>query len=633
MSHMAPNDKTVGFRRYLANSHGTKLLENSFWKRDLCPLTCHPLLQYWGKTDKSDDQARQEIAFHPLAYHLLDVAACADAILDANPARLSFLADLCGIESHKLRRVLVCLIALHDIGKCARGFQGKVVELWPSTLGPRPEQGKFVTVRHDAAGLWLFKEEPRLAAIGARLTPGLLVLHRETIFQSVVGHHGEPLELDFRRNVAAVSIPGVQIGRAAQLAAAELGEAICAVFDPPQISPADEAVPILSFALAGLTILSDWLGSNRHWFDFRPPAGGEQLTDELSRYWRDVARPAATRAVREAGLIQAEAAPFIGVRSLFPHIDKPTPLQLFCEEVPLSDAPMLFIIEDMTGAGKTEAAVALVHRLLTAGRARGVYIALPTMATANAMFERLSAAYRRLFAADSDPFIVLVHGRRDLCPGFRNLSHDMAHDDLSDGNADDPSETTASAFCADWIARSNKQAFLAQMGAGTIDQSLLAILPARHQALRLWGLADKVLVIDEAHAYDAYMNKELETLLRFHGALGGSAIILSATLPRLKRQSLIDAFRLGLGNEEPWNASKSAYPLVTIAADAGISNFLRERQLEPHPHTVALDAEARPSSDPARIEKRRDALLDRGRWQFGLREEAVIAWPARVGAR
>jgi hypothetical protein len=28
---------------------------------------------------------------------------------------------------------------------------------------------------------------------------------------------------------------------------------------------------------------------------------------------------------------------------------------------------------------------------------------------------------------------------------------------------------------------------------GRIDQALLAILPARHQALRLWGLADKVL--------------------------------------------------------------------------------------------------------------------------------------------
>jgi hypothetical protein len=51
------------------------------------------------------------------------------------------------------------------------------------------------------------------------------------------------------------------------------------------------------------------------------------------------------------------------------------------------------------------------------------------------------------------------------------------------------------------------------MGAGTIDQALLAILPVRHQALRLWGLAEKVLVIDEAQADDTYMNKEFETLL------------------------------------------------------------------------------------------------------------------------
>ena len=69
-------------------------------------------------------------------------------------------------------------------------------------------------------------------------------------------------------------------------------------------------------------------------------------------YWRDVTRPAATRAVREAGLIPVQAAPFRDVKSLFPHIDKPTPLQLFCEEVALSDGPILFVIEDMTGAGK-----------------------------------------------------------------------------------------------------------------------------------------------------------------------------------------------------------------------------------------------------------------------------------------
>ena len=125
---------------------------------------------------------------------------------------------------------------------------------------------------------------------------------------------------------------------------------------------------------------------------------------------------------------------------------------------------------------------------------------------------------------------------------FRSLSRELDYDDFCDEKSDDPSETTASAFCADRIARSNKQAFLAQMGTETIDQALLGIMPARHPALQLWGLADKVLVIDEAHAYDAYMNKELETLLCFHAALGGSAIILSATLPGLKRHALIDAF-------------------------------------------------------------------------------------------
>ena len=530
----------------------------------MIPIACHTLLEFWGKTDTSEGYAGGEYDFHPLAYHLLDVAACADAILDANPARLKFLADLCETEPETMRRALVCLIALHDIGKCARGFQGKAPDLWPSVLGPKPDERRFIPVRHDAAGLWLFIKEPRLKAIGERLIPGLFVKQRTKLIQSVVGHHGEPLSHNFS-SVAAIANSEAQIGRTAQLAAAELAEAIVAVFDPPRFSPPEDAVVTLSFALAGLAVLSDWLGSNRHWFDFAAPMDSAQLTDELARYWRETAQPTAARAIREAGLIPAEAAPFTVVKSLFPHITAPTPLQVFAEKATLPVGPALFIIEDMTGAGKTEAAVALAHRLVADGRARGVHVALPTMATANAMFGRLSASYRRLFAPGADPSVVLVHGRRELCEGFRNLSRDMGYNDL-DESSDDPSETTASAFCADWIARSNKQAFLAQMGAGTIDQALLAILPARHQALRLWGLADKVLVIDEAHAYDPYMNKELETLLRFHAAMGGSAIILSATLQDRKRRALVDAFREGLGNEEPWRSRLSAYPLVTIAA-------------------------------------------------------------------
>ena len=111
--------------------------------------------------------------------------------------------------------------------------------------------------------MWLFKNEPSLTALGEQLILRLLPSEREKIFQSVVGHHGEPLELDFRGGVAAIVNSEVQIGQAAQLAATELAEAIYAVFEPPGISPPEEAVPTLSFALAGLAVLADWLGSNR----------------------------------------------------------------------------------------------------------------------------------------------------------------------------------------------------------------------------------------------------------------------------------------------------------------------------------------------------------------------------------
>ena len=117
----------------------------------------------------------------------------------------------------------------------ARGFQGKAPELWPSALGPRPEPKKFIPVRHDAAGLWLFKNEPSLTALGEQLILRLLPSEREKIFQSVLGHHGEPLALNFRGGVAAIVNSEVQIGKAAQLAATELAEAIYAVFEPPGI--------------------------------------------------------------------------------------------------------------------------------------------------------------------------------------------------------------------------------------------------------------------------------------------------------------------------------------------------------------------------------------------------------------
>ena len=206
----------------------------------------------------------------------------------------------------------------------------------------------------------------------------------------------------------------------------------------------------------------------------------------------------------------------------------------------------------------------LAHRIMASGRAEGFYIALPTMATANAMFDRLDRALRHLFAPEARPSLALAHGARGLHPGFRAARNNWGRKEAPYGDHGE-ADIAASTACAEWIADDRRRAFLADAGAGTVDQTLMAVLPARHQSLRLFGLAQRVPIVDEVHAYDAYMRREIETLLTFQAALGGSAILLSATLPAGHRQSLVNAFANGLG-EDPIGLAEQAYPLATIRA-------------------------------------------------------------------
>ncbi len=63
------------------------------------------------------------------------------------------------------------------------------------------------------------------------------------------------------------------------------------------------------------------------------------------------------------------------------------------------------------------------------------------------------------------------------------------------------------------FADSNKKALLAEIGVGTLDQAMMAVMPFKHNNLRLLGLSNKILLADEIHACDAYMSCILEGLI------------------------------------------------------------------------------------------------------------------------
>ncbi len=124
--------------------------------------------------------------------------------------------------------------------------------------------------------------------------------------------------------------------------------------------------------------------------------------------------------------------------------------------------PQLFILEDVTGAGKTEAALILTHRLMSAGKAQGLFFGLPTMATANAMFDRLAQSWLALYQSDARPSLVLAHSARGLMEGFNQRIWPGA----VSGSEEPDDEQPFSQGCAAWFADSNKKSASGRGGGG-----------------------------------------------------------------------------------------------------------------------------------------------------------------------
>ncbi|WP_337188087.1 CRISPR-associated helicase Cas3' [Phenylobacterium sp.] len=526
------------------------------------------LTDYWGK-------ARPIPAFgprwHPLAYHSLDVAACMLAMLAARPAWLEAVAAASGsLAREEARLRLVVVAALHDLGKFADNFQQKVPEV-REALQPDLAQKRSLDGHGDvgAAMLDQWSGRPR------RLQTWLL---------AAFAHHGAPVR-DPRVPTQAIALDDA-MSEASRSDAFAFADTILDLIGQPDDSRARGG----EWLVAGLVVLADWIGSNQEaWFPYADPVL------DLAAYW-DLAQARARKAVSEAGLAEAAVATGLDLDVLLQTPSIATPLQAWAAAEAPDTGPHLYILEDFTGAGKTEAALLLAHRLMRAGAGEGLYWALPTVATSNALYGRLEHAYRRLFAEGSEPSLALAHSARDLHAGFQ-ASIGRAGDSLYGPDRPaglDGQDISAEAACAAFVADDRKKTFLAEVGVGTVDQALLSVLPVRHQSLRLAALCRRVLVIDEVHAYAPYEARAVERLLDFHARHGGSAIVLSATLTRAQRRRLAGIYDRSCAEA----VLEAAYPLVTRVSGGAVS----EQPLQAAPRGGRRDLPVRRFDTPEDVE-------------------------------
>ncbi|MCK1816239.1 type I-E CRISPR-associated protein Cse1/CasA [Streptomyces sp. XM4011] len=536
----------------------------------------------WAKHDRRTE------SWLPLWRHMADSSAVAEKLWDAwVPANVKALIaeSLPGGEADA-RFLLSFLAASHDTGKATPAFACQVISLSDRMhasglhMLPAKEYGTDRRIApHGLAGQLLLQE---WLADRHGLSP------RASGQFAVVagGHHGRPPEhqqiLDLRLRPHLLRHPGPSEALWKQVQY-ELLDGCADLTGAGDRLPAWRSVRLPQPAqvlLTAVVILADWIASATELFPYEPeswqPYGpaGEQRRIEAA--WRGLDLPgpwAIAEPAQATDVLFAERFDLPGNATVRP---------VQAEAVRVARAmptPGLLVIEAPMGEGKTEAAFAAAEVLAARTGAGGCLVALPTRATSDAMFPRLLDWLGRL-PHDEPRSVVLAHAKAALnetWAGMMRAEHRSiaaVESDRPERLSDLPAPTGAARqepaglHAHQWL-RGRKKSLLSSFAVGTVDQVLFAGLKSRHLALRHLAVAGKVVIIDEVHAYDAYMNRYLDRVLEWLAAYRVPVVLLSATLPAGRRQQLLSAYS---GQGSPARADGHAdgsadtgYPLITAA--------------------------------------------------------------------
>lgn len=522
-----------------------------------------PAQALWAKKGKPG-----ELTWLPLHRHMADAAGVVGMLWDewlSDSERHLIASGLSNPDQayHFVR----FLAASHDLGKATPLFQAKPKAFLPDDLD------EMLLDHLQAQGLPLV---PHAHFSDASKTPHALATQTLLLkagcnpaIAAILGaHHGKPTDSITLFSNPLVSYPMhfylSEAGKPAWSSAQEellqyaLQLAGCHNLD---------ALPVPAFSaqvlLSGLVIVADWIASNERLFPYETWGEAQEKAcpeERLDSAWKQLDLPKLW--TRDC---YAPEPDYYLNRFQFekPHLSQQAALDI-ARNIAF---PGIFILEAPMGTGKTEAALVVAEVFGEKAQKSGVFFALPTQATSNAIFPRL-LKWAQALNLDGKHAIRLAHGKAQF--------HDE-YQVLLEGSRE-IGETADDIVVHQWF-EGNKKSLLADFVVGTIDQFLLAALRQKHVMLRHLGLSGKVLILDECHAYDAYMNKYLDQALRWMGVYRVPVVILSATLPARRRAELVQAY---LGQKQPkaarrqrlmgqkqdqepppaWTTSRD-YPLIT----------------------------------------------------------------------
>lgn len=523
----------------------------------------------WAK--KSDKDGNFQ--WLPLKQHLIDVTEVIKLLWEhwlSIHQRKQIIKSLSQPNNELAKNLVGFLATLHDIGKATPVFQSR-----PSfhqspdldrELLDKLEKAGFVGITQYYSRL-MNPEKTHHAIAGQVLLKSFGVA---SDISSIVGaHHGMPVDEEIEVSSQLHSYANNYFQNQAQEETVyrRWVETQKSIFDwALELNgfPSVEDLPSITqpgqVLVSGLLIMADWIASNENYFPMLPidkaSVGDVDKRKEVG--W--------LKWYQTSPRIEEEHTDIVlGYQRRFDF--KPRDLQLkFFEVIQETKYPGIFILEAPMGGGKTEAALIGVEQLSTKTQTNGMFFGLPTQATSDGVFDRISVWLKEF--DDEAKSLQLIHGKAALNDSYTSLPRSNIYDEV----------TAGSVVVNEWFT-GGKRAVLDDFVVGTIDQFLMTALKQKHLALRHLGFSRKVIVIDEVHAYDAYMNQYLCRALRWMGAYNIPVLILSATLPAKTRVELIENYIRGSGKKwrdvvKPKDLETTlAYPLITYTDGTAVKQF------------------------------------------------------------
>ena len=455
-----------------------------------------------------------------LINHMLETGIVAKCLTDTNGIYhpvLNRLSEITGCDSGTLLTKIVFICAIHDIGKIHPTFQGRDEEALEILKHEGLNQVSFDTrFRHEQYGANIFDS---LSVYDADMK------NSDIISQIIRMHHQK--EQKKNSDIDIIKIDDKEKAKKWRNIQNEIYDYIKNVFQFDNLNLINKNISkselfVVQNAILGIMITADWIASNHYVFDNQPYKNIDEFLESR--------KIQVLKFLNNEGMIRQQIPVMQDFRSTFGFNGRP--VQNDVEKIVHKNNIKCMLIESDCGSGKTEAALYAASVLGNRSGLSGIYMGLPTGVSAEAIQDRV------------DEFLT---------------AHDMRNTKLYTSKSMLLREPGKKPVWTDM----SRQRLLAASAVGTVDQVMTAARLVRFESVRMDGLASKVLIIDEIHAYDAYMLAVIKDLLKICGELGVPVIMLSATLPISTKSDLLGV--LGDGNIELHNG----YPMISYVTKDG----------------------------------------------------------------